>query len=56
MTSAEYCRMGEIEDVGMVGREYEGRLLGMGAKCLCVDLLEVGEPLGVEWAIMGTFC
>ena len=22
----------------------------------CVDLLEVGEPLGVEWAIMGTFC
>ena len=21
-----------------------------------MDLLEVGEPLGVEWAIMGTFC
>ena len=21
-----------------------------------MDLLEVGEPLGVEWTIMGTFC
>ena len=53
MTSAEYCRMGEIEDVGTVGREYMGRLLRMGAilcQCLCVDLLEVGEPLGLEWA------
>ena len=31
MTSAEYCRMGEIEDVGTVGREYVRRLLRMGA-------------------------
>ena len=55
MTSAEYCRMGEIEDVGTVGREYVGRLLRMGAilcQCLFVDLLEVGEPLGLEWAII----
>ena len=55
MTSAEYYRMGEIEDVGTVGREYVGRLLRMGAilcQCLFVDLLEVGEPLGLEWAII----
>ena len=30
MTSAEYWRMGGIEDVGMVGWEYVGRLLRMG--------------------------
>ena len=30
MTSAEYCRMGEIEDVGMVEWECVGRLLRMG--------------------------
>ena len=30
MTSAEFCRMGEIEDVGTVEREYVGRLLPMG--------------------------
>ena len=31
MTSAEYCRMGEFEDVGTVGREYVRRLFRMGA-------------------------
>ena len=31
MTSAEFCRMGEIEDVGTVEWEYVGRLLPMGA-------------------------
>ena len=31
MTSAEYCRMGEFEDVGMVGPEYVRRLLRIGA-------------------------
>ena len=31
MTSAKYCNMGEIEDVGMVGREYVTRLLRMAA-------------------------
>ena len=31
MTLAEYCRMGEFEDVGMVKREYVRRLLRMGA-------------------------
>ena len=30
MTSVEYCRIGEIEDVGTVGQEYVGRLLRMG--------------------------
>ena len=30
MKSAEYCRMGEIEDVRAVEREYVGRLLRMG--------------------------
>ena len=31
MMSAEYCRMGKIEDVGTVEQEYVGRLLRMGA-------------------------
>ena len=31
MTSAEYCRMGEFEDVGMVGQEYVRTLLRTGA-------------------------
>ena len=31
MTSAKYCSIGEIEDVGMVGWEYVRRLLRMGA-------------------------
>ena len=31
MTSADSCRMGEIEDVGTVGLEYVGRLLRMVA-------------------------
>ena len=30
MMSAEYCRMGEFEDVGTVGQEYVRRLLRMG--------------------------
>ena len=30
MTLADSCRMGEIEDLGMVGLEYMGRLLRMG--------------------------
>ena len=30
MTSADSCRMGGIEDLGMVGLEYMGRLLRMG--------------------------
>ena len=35
MRSAEYCRMGEIKDVGTVGRKYVGRLLRMGAMPVC---------------------
>ena len=35
MRSAEYCRMGEIEDVGMVGRKHVGRLLRIGAMPVC---------------------
>ena len=31
MMSGEYCRMGEIEDVGTMEQEYVGRLLRMGA-------------------------
>ena len=31
MKSAEYCRMGEFEDVGTVGLEYVRRLLRIGA-------------------------
>ena len=31
MMSAEYCRMGEIDDVGTMEQEYVGRLLRMGA-------------------------
>ena len=31
MTSAEYCRMRKIEDVGTMGHEYVRRLLRMGA-------------------------
>ena len=31
MISAETCRMGGINDVGMVGLEFIGRLLRMGA-------------------------
>ena len=31
MTSAEYCRKGEIEDVGMMGQECVGTLSRMGA-------------------------
>ena len=30
MTSAEYCRMGEFEDVGTAGLECVRRLLRMG--------------------------
>ena len=58
MTSAKYCRMGEFEDVGMVG-EVCKEIVEDGCNsllCLFVDLLEVGEPLGVEWDVMGTFC
>ena len=35
MRSAEYCRMGEIEDVGTMGRKHVGRLLRMGAMPVC---------------------
>ena len=51
MTSADSCRMGGIDDVGMVGLEYVGRLLRIGAVfcyCLCVDMLEGGEHM-CEW-------
>ena len=49
MTLADSCRMGEIEDLGMVGLEYMGRLLRVGV-ILClflwVDLLEWGDLCG----------
>ena len=50
MTSADPCRMGGIEGVGMVEAEYVGRLLRMVCNLLlmpvCVDLLEVGNLYG----------
>ena len=52
MTSAEYCRMGEIEDVGMVGREYEGTLLKM-VRNVCVWICwrwgNLWEWNGLSW-------
>ena len=53
MTSADSCRMGGIEDVGMVGLEYVSRLLRMGA-ILCNACVWIcwrwGTFMGVEWS------
>ena len=56
MTSADCCRMGGIEDMGTVGLEYVSRLLRIGAilcKCLCLDLLEVGNLYGSRMGYHG---
>ena len=55
------CRMGEVESVGTVELVCVCRLLRMGS-----DLFQMfvygsvvggwGNSMGVEWAIMGTFC
>ena len=56
MTSADSYRMGGIEDEGTVVLEYVSRLLTMGVilcKCLCVDLLEVGNVYGSRMGYHG---
>ena len=56
MTSADSCKVGEIEGVGTVGLVYVGKLLRMGCDSLlmlCVDLLEMGGLYGSRMGYHG---
>ena len=61
VTSADPCRMGGIEGVGMVEAEYVGRLLRMVCNLLlmpvCVWICwRWGTSMGAEQVIMRTLC